>query len=143
MKKENIIKKNIKFFLDESCLMDFKEVDNTLIFRFAIPCFVIDGFRDEKYFDYYYFYDCYCKNYANMETNYNNDVELYDIEVLSFDAQDDKYALFLYVDWDNIFYFKFDCDGIDWKPIKMIYLDDLEEGIDNDKFKFDDETFNI
>ena len=56
MKKENIIKTNIKFYLDESCLMDYKKVNNTLIFRFAIPCFVIDGFRDEKYFDYYYFY---------------------------------------------------------------------------------------
>ena len=126
-------KENIKFGLHESLFVGYKIKDGNLILRFAIDCDIEESLGIECEFgEMYYLYDAVCCDVTSFEWDKENNVEMLLCEVLDFGIYDNKYNLIL-IEGINEIYFSFDCSKIEWIPIKLMSINELDE-IENTKY---------
>lgn len=127
-------KKNIPFGLHESLFVDYKLDKDSLILRFAVNCAIVESLGIECEFgEMYYLYDAVCHDVNSFELDNENNAEMLLCEVLDFGIYDNKYNLMLIEEFNKEIYFSFDCSKIEWIPIKLMSINELDE-IENTKY---------
>ena len=126
MKNEMSKHKNLLFELHESEFIGFTIKDSDLIFRVAINCGVEEKLCIESEFaEKFYIYDIICYNYEMIESNYTENLDLLLKDILCFKIVEDKYLLSINMNFNESIDFIFDCDSIEWLPIKLVTSDEL------------------
>ncbi len=121
-------KQNLPFELHESEFIGFTIDDSVLIFRVAINCGVEyklgigSGFSEK-----FYIYDIICHKYNMIESNYTDNLDLYLKDISCFKIVEDKYLLSINVNFIDSVDFLFDCESIEWLPIKIVTYSELEK----------------
>ena len=127
MKNEMLKQQNLLFELHESDFISFTMTDNDLIFRVAINCGVEEKLGVESEFaEKFYIYDVICRGYDMIESNYTENSDLLLKDILCFKIIDDKYLLSINDNLSESVDFIFDCDSIEWLPIKLVTADELD-----------------
>ena len=121
--------KNILYELHESDFVGYAIKGEDLILRVGINCAVAANLDiDCEFGEKYYIYDIVCHKYKDFVISYDNDSKQ-DIvlsEILAFQVHDDKYVLTLEIEACTCAYFVFDCESIEWKPVKLITWEELD-----------------
>ena len=126
MKNEMSKQKNLLFELHESEFIGFTIKGSDLIFRVAINCGVEAKLCIESEFaEKFYIYDIICYNYDMIESNYTENLDLLLKDILCFKIVEDKYLLSININFNESIDFIFDCDSIEWIPIKLVTSDEL------------------
>ena len=126
MKNEMSKQKNLLFELHESEFIGFTIKGSDLIFRVAINCGVEEKLCIEsKFAEKFYIYDIICYNYDMIESNYTENLDLLLKDILCFKIVEDKYLLSINMNFNESIDFIFDCDSIEWLPIKLVTSDEL------------------
>lgn len=121
-------KQNIPYTLHESEFINFKSTDSELIFRVAINCGVASNLGIEcEFAEKFYIHDIICHRYKMLETNYDESQQLLSKEILDFQMINDKYILTILVGITECVEFIFECESIEWIPIKIVTSNELEE----------------
>ena len=127
MKNEMLKQQNLLFELHESDFISFTMADNDLIFRVAINCGVEEKLCVESEFaEKFYIYDVICHKYEMIESNYAENSDLLLKDILCFKIIEDKYLLSININFSESADFIFDCDSIEWLPIKLVTSDELD-----------------
>ena len=126
MKNEMLKKQNLLFELHESEFIDFTIKDSDLIFRVAINCGVEEKLGVKSDFsEKFYIYDVICHKYEMIESNYTENLNLLLKDILCFKIVEDKYLLSININISESVDFIFDCDSVEWMPIKLVTADEL------------------
>ena len=127
MNNEMLKQKNLLFELHESEFIGFTIKDSDLIFRVAINCGVEEKLCIESEFaEKFYIYDVICHKYEMIGSNYTENSDLLLKDILCFKIIDDKYLLSINNNLSESVDFIFDCDSIEWLPIKLVTADELD-----------------
>ena len=127
MKNEMSKQKKLLFELHESEFIRFTIKGSDLIFRVAINCGVEEKLCIESEFgEKFYIYDIICYNYQMIESNYTENLDLLLKEILCFKIVEDKYLLSIHLCFSESVDFIFNCDSIEWLPIKLVTSDELD-----------------
>lgn len=127
MKNEMLKQQNLLFELHESEFIGFTIKDSDLIFRVAINCGVEEKLCVESEFaEKFYIYDVICHKYEMIESNYAENSDLLLKDILCFKIVEDKYLLSININFSESVDFIFDCDSIEWLPIKLVTSDELD-----------------
>ncbi len=123
MKKQNLL-----FELHESEFIGFTIKKSDLIFRVAINCGVEEKLGVESGFsEKFYLYDVICHKYNMIESNYSDNLDLFLKDISCFKIVEDKYLLSINVNFIESVDFLFDCESIEWLPIKIVTYSELEK----------------
>ena len=122
MKKQNLL-----YELHESEFISFTMTGSDLVFRVAINCGVEErlGVKCE-FAEKFYIYDIVCHEYEMIESNYAENSDLLLKDILCFKIIEDKYLLSININFSESADFIFDCDSIEWLPIKLVTSDELD-----------------
>lgn len=121
-------KQNIPYELHESEFISFNRTESELTFRVAINCGVASDLGMEcEFAEKFYIHDIICHKYKIFETNYDGSQELLSKEILDFQIINEKYVLTILVGITECVEFTFDCESIEWIPIKIVTPDELEK----------------
>ena len=127
MNNEMLKQQNLLFELHESEFIGFTIKDSDLIFRVAINCGVEEKLCIESEFaEKFYIYDIICHNYEMIESNYTENLDLLLKDILCFKIVEDKYLLSININFSESVDFIFDCNSIEWLPIKLVTSDELD-----------------
>ena len=127
MKNEMLKQQNLLFELHESEFIGFTIKDSDLIFRVAINCGVEEKLGVESDFaEKFYIYDIICHKYELIDSNYTKDLDLFLKDILCFKIVEDKYLLSININFNESVDFIFDCESIEWLPIKLVTSDELD-----------------
>ncbi len=127
---------NILYELHESDFVDFAIKDNDLIFRVAINCGVeerlgvISDFAEK-----FYLYDIVCHNFEMIEENYNEEQDLLLCDILCFKKIKGNYLFSINYDVANSVDFVFNCDNVEWVPLKIMTSKELDNIAKTEYFK--------
>lgn len=129
MRKKTLKEKNnIPYELHESDFIDFSIKKNDLIFRVAINCGVADVLGIEcEFAEKFYLFDIICHNFSNLETEYNDKADLLLCDIQCFILVDENYLFSINKTFTEQINFKFDCEFVEWLPIKVITATELDE----------------
>lgn len=136
--------KNILYYLHESTVIDIKIKGNDLIFRVSINYYFKDEIFGRIYdgsgeCEYEYLCDIICHNYSNLRIPTSNDedavslvnnLDFYFAEIYCFSIYKNEYNFSLRkLNDDNLnieYFFYFDCESVEWVPIKVVTIDELD-----------------
>ena len=122
MKKQNLL-----YELHESEFISFTMTGNDLVFRVAINCGVEErlGVKCE-FAEKFYIYDIICHKYELIDSNYTEDLDLFLKDISCFKIVEDKYLLSININFNESVDFIFDCESIEWLPIKLVTSNELD-----------------
>ena len=124
MKKK---KQNLLYELHESEFIGFTIKDSDLIFKVAINCGVEEKLGVESDFaEKFYIYDIICHKYELIDSNYTEDLDLFLKDISCFKIVEDKYLLSININFNESVDFIFDCESIEWLPIKLVTSNELD-----------------
>lgn len=127
MENKMLKKQNLLFELHESEFIGFTIKDSDLIFKVAINCGVEEKLGVESDFaEKFYIYDIICHKYELIDSNYTEDLDLFLKDILCFKIFEDKYLLSININFNESVDFIFDCESIEWLPIKLVISDELD-----------------
>lgn len=122
MKKQNLL-----YELHESEFIGFTIKDSDLIFKVAINCGVEEKLGVESDFaEKFYIYDIICHKYELIDSNYTEDLDLFLKDISCFKIVEDKYLLSININFNESVDFIFDCESIEWLPIKLVTSNELD-----------------
>ena len=115
------------FELHESEFIGFTIKDSDLIFKVAINCGVEEKLGVESDFaEKFYIYDIICHKYELIDSNYTEDLDIFLKDISCFKIVEDKYLLSININFNESVDFIFDCENIEWLPIKLVTSDELD-----------------
>lgn len=127
MENKVLKKQNLLFELHESEFIGFTIKDSDLIFKVAINCGVEEKLGVESNFaEKFYIYDIICHKYELIDSNYTEDLDLFLKDISCFKIVEDKYLLSININFNESVDFIFDCESIEWLPIKLVTSDELD-----------------
>ncbi len=127
MENKMLKKQNLLFELHESEFIGFTIKDSDLIFKVAINCGVEEKLGVESDFaEKFYIYDIICHKYELIDSNYTEDLDIFLKDILCFKIVEDKYLLSININFSESVDFFFDCDSIEWLPVKLVTSDELD-----------------
>lgn len=122
MKKQNLL-----YELHESEFIGFTIKDSDLIFKVAINCGIEEKLGVESDFaEKFYIYDIICHKYELIDSNYTEDLDLFLKDISCFKIVEDKYLLSININFNESVDFIFDCESIEWLPIKLVTSNELD-----------------
>lgn len=74
----------------------------------------------------FYIYDIVCHEYEMIESNYNENLDLLLKDIQCFKVIEEKYLFSINLNFNESVDFIFDCDSIEWLPIKLVTSDELD-----------------
>ena len=123
MKKQNLL-----YELHESEFISFTMTGNDLVFRVAINCGVEErlGVKCE-FAEKFYIHDIVCHEYEMIESNYNENLDLLLKDIQCFKVIEEKYLFSINLNFNESVDFIFDCESIEWFPIKIVTSNELDK----------------
>lgn len=127
MENKMLKKQNLLFELHESEFIGFTIKDSDLIFKVAINCGVEEKLGVESDFaEKFYIYDIICHKYELIDSNYTEDLDIFLKDISCFKIVENKYLLSININFNESVDFIFDCDSIEWLPVKLVTSDELD-----------------
>ena len=125
---------SIPFGLHESYIIDISIKEDKMIFRFAIDCYINEKLNiDCSEEDLFYLFDLVCYNHIIYESNLKDEDNILMKDILVFKKVDNKYLLYIFEDWDESIDIIFNCEKMEWIPIKVMNFKELAE-IENTEY---------
>lgn len=123
MKKQNLL-----YELHESEFISFTMTGSDLVFRVAINCGVEErlGVKCE-FAEKFYIYDIVCHEYEMIESNYDENLDLLLKDIQCFKVIEETYLFSINLNFNESVDFIFDCESIEWFPIKIVTSDGLDK----------------
>ena len=126
MENKKLKEQNLLYELHESVFISFMINGDDLVFKVAINCGVEKELNVESAFaEKFYIYNIICHKYKMIDSNYTENLDLFLSDILIFKIVEDKYLLSIDNNFIESVDFIFDCESIEWLPIKLVTSDEL------------------